>query len=161
VRPTEHIDVEILTERKRKISPTKSQKSTKKPNIISRNKFGRTITPTNRVDQNSEIDENSDFDDYSDVDESSEVDETSKVGENKVGLFGAKGRTIKCRFCSKEYQHIKARNKHLISDHFEECRKVNSGFSDLNLSNYSYVWLEQKLINSSAYLGSFKHLTTL
>ncbi len=131
MRPTEQVDIESPTDRKRKIGPTKSQKSTKKPNIISRNKFGRKISPTNRVDQTSEIDENSDFDESSDVEESSEVDETSKVDLNEVGHSGAKGRTIKCRFCSKEYQHIKARNKHLISDHFEECRKVNSVFFPL------------------------------
>ena len=36
----------------------------------------------------------------------------------------AKSGSIRCRFCGKEYQHLKARNKHLVSDHFEECKKV-------------------------------------
>ena len=64
---------------------------------------------------------------------SSDLDETSEVDDNvdKTRFYdmdddnaAADMSSLKCRFCAKKYQHLKARNKHLISDHFEECEKV-------------------------------------
>lgn len=35
---------------------------------------------------------------------------------------GKKHEKIKCQFCDKSYNHVKARNKHLLSDHFDQCK---------------------------------------
>ena len=88
----------------------KTSEKRKRPLIISQSKFGRQLTSTStpRVDDLS-----------SDSDE-----EHSYVDRISVERSTPKDRTIQCRFCDKQYQHIKARNKHLISDHFEDCKKV-------------------------------------
>ena len=80
----------------------KTSEKRKRPLIITQSKFGRQTTTTN-VDLSSDSDEEHSDDDRISVEPRS---------------------TIKCRFCDKQYQHIKARNKHLISDHFEDCKQV-------------------------------------
>ena len=84
----------------------KTSEKRKRPLIISQSKFDRQTTTTN-VDLSSNSDEEHSDDDRISVERST-----------------IKDRTIKCRFCDKQYQHIKARNKHLISDHFEDCKQV-------------------------------------
>jgi len=95
------------------IPPTKQEKSKtsdkrKRPLIISQSKIDRQLTSTSNVNHSSDSDE-----------EHPDVDRVS------VEHSTLKDQTIKCRFCDKQYQHIKARNKHLISDHFDECKQVH------------------------------------
>ena len=94
-QPTESLTNTEPSESQEKIEPESSKR--KRPNIISHgSKFGR-----KRSSATSQFDQTVD-----------QIEGTKKDG------------TIRCRFCGKKYQHIKARNKHLISDHFEECRQV-------------------------------------
>ena len=96
--------------------------SRKRPNIISRRgrKFRRkSVSATDAI--GGESSESSDVDADADAEEKVSSHGPKFPGEVKSG-------SIKCRFCGKEYQHLKARNKHLVSDHFEECKKVRTLF---------------------------------
>jgi len=37
--------------------------------------------------------------------------------------------SLKCKFCSAKYYHIKARNKHMLSEHLELCKRAGLFFS--------------------------------
>lgn len=41
---------------------------------------------------------------------------------------GESSAALSCPYCSKVYSHLKARNKHMISEHLKECKKDNAYF---------------------------------
>ena len=106
----------------------------KRPNIISQRQSSKRKRP-NIISQRNRQSTSSQFDQTGD-----------QIAVTK------KERIIKCRFCGKKYRHLKARNKHLISDHFEECRQVQLTLNFLRNTVYS-----KRLKSECSDFGAFEN----
>ena len=102
--------ISILPEVAQVIEETELETKPKKiPAIISHSSYGRPRRSTKRL-----LNDNSD-EDVTAVDDPLDQDDNSTT-------------SLCCPYCTKTYAHIKARNKHMISDHMEQCKEDNSFF---------------------------------
>ena len=120
-----------------KEEPKKRSKPKKIPAILSRSSFGRSRRLPKRVspdfsEEEDAIDaaETYDGESVEDIDGKFKKRKSRQIGmcnSRFLKVFFILGNqahgSLSCRYCSKTYAQIKARNKHMIGEHLEECKR--------------------------------------
>ena len=94
-------------------APKKPKKEKTIPKIMSHSRYGRRQRKSPiHTKEFIEYHSGSDYDEFQ-----SDIEDTEVVGHHT------------CHYCSKEYHHVNARNRHMIADHLDQCTKDGILFS--------------------------------
>ena len=96
---------------------------------VNQSRYGRIIQPNRFKDISDdfkdeiilELNSDNDCDDMSTEEKECNQTEQTDITTGSRNKFGT-GKLL-CKYCDKRYHHIKARNKHMISEHLNQCEK--------------------------------------